>query len=114
MAMSSEDTNAVETTLGFTSLADVSESQILDASYLVVCGDMQRPVHPRRRQHPLNLCRTTTGDESYCSADWQNCPDRRSRRKPARQWFGDPGYRASTPRTWAAPTSRFADGHAKW
>jgi prepilin-type N-terminal cleavage/methylation domain-containing protein/prepilin-type processing-associated H-X9-DG protein len=119
--VASEDTGATETTLGFTMLADVQESQIVDPAYLIVCGDMQRGQYILGADSILsNLCRTTTcgdGTTDCCSADWTNCPDTRDcgLDVSARDdWFGDPGYRAKYAPHMGGANLGFADGHAKW
>jgi prepilin-type processing-associated H-X9-DG protein len=113
------DSGAPEMTIGFTQLQDVKEAQILDPSWLIVAADMQRGIYILGPDSILyNLCRTTTcGDESCCSADWQNCPDTQNcgLDYDARdEWFGDAGCRARYTPHMGGANIAFADGHASW
>jgi prepilin-type N-terminal cleavage/methylation domain-containing protein/prepilin-type processing-associated H-X9-DG protein len=120
-AAASRDTGAPEITIGFTQLQDVKESQVLDPTNLVVCGDMQRGIYILGTDSVLyNLCRTTTcgdGTTACCSADWTNCADTVNCGLDARwrdEWFGDPGFRAKYTPHMGGANLGFGDGHAKW
>jgi prepilin-type processing-associated H-X9-DG protein len=119
LAAAGQASGAPEMSIGFTQLQDVKESQVIDATWLIVCADMQRGIYILGVDSILsNLCRTTTcGGDGCCSADWQNCPetvncglDSDVRDK----WFGDPGYRAKYAPHMGGANVGFADGHAAW
>jgi len=117
----SEDTGAVETTIGLTLNYNVKTSQIQDPSWFVVCADSTRHSNVLGVDGIMySLCRITEcgdGTHDCCSADWENCPDTQTCGLDVEardDWFGDASFRARYTRHLGGANVGFADGHASW
>jgi len=120
-AIGSEDSGAVETTLGMTLNYAVKTSEMQDASWFVVAADSTRHSNVLSPDAIMYaLCRITTcgdGTVNCCSADWANCPDTQTcglDYNARDEWFGDASFRSRYTRHLGGANVGFADGHAQW
>ncbi len=114
-------TGAKVLTLGYAqnALTNAKESQVEDPVWTVVCGDQSIYTNILGVGDMMySLCKVTTcGDESCCSADWENCPDSQTcglDYDMRDEWFGDAGFRSRYTRHLGGGNVGFVDGHAAW
>ena len=108
----SDDTGAFHCSIGTSGfLADVTESQVQDAGWLIVCADTQHSAHFTTIADLLySLCRT---NDCACG-DWSEGETCVLPADLLSRWHTDPTFRSGYTRHMGGANLGFADGHAKW